>query len=164
MRKSSRMEKIYLDMDGVISDFDKRFFELFGHSANEVKGTFTKSDLWEKFVNGGNFETLDWFPGGERLLEYLREFDVPIEILSSSGGAEYYDLIAEQKTNWLRNNNILFPVNIVPGKRYKKDYANSSHILIDDTERNIVEFIECGGFAIHHRDATTTMAILEYMI
>lgn len=158
------MKKIYLDMDGVLSDFHKRFVDLFGHHPNEVKGSFTKSSQWKTFVENDNFATLDWFEGGQDLLKYLQDFDVPVEILSSSGGDMYYEEIAEQKTRWLRNNKIYFPVNIVPGKRFKKDYADPRHILIDDTERNIVEFIEAGGLAILHKRSEDTAAELEYML
>lgn len=164
MRDLDHMNKIYLDMDGVLCDFEKRFVDVFGHSANDVRGTFTDSDQWKQFVEGDHFATLDWYPGGKELLNYLRMFGNNIEILSSSGGHAYYDKIAEQKTRWLRNNGIDYPVNIVPGKRFKKDYADPYHLLIDDTERNIVEFIEAGGFAILHKETDYTIAMLEFML
>ena len=164
MREARHMKKIYLDMDGVLCDFDKRFHELFDHPPNEVKGTFTHSTHWKEFVTGDHFATLDWYPGAKELLQYLNQFNIPIEILSSSGGEEYYEIIAEQKTRWLRNNGIDFAVNIVPGKRYKRDFADPYHVLIDDTERNIIEFIEAGGFAVLHTNLDYTIATLEYML
>lgn len=164
MREANLMRKIYLDMDGVLCDFDKRFRELFGHPPDEVKGTFTKSSHWKEFVDGDNFATLDWYPGGKELLKYLNNFNVPIEILSSSGGHEFYEIIANQKTRWLRNNGINFTANIVPGKRYKKDFADPYHVLVDDTERNVIEFIEAGGFAILHKEIDHTIATLEFML
>jgi hypothetical protein len=158
------MWKIYLDMDGVLSDFEKRFVELFGRSASSIGGTFTESAEWERFVTHGHFETLDWFPGGKELLQFLGRYDVPIEILSSSGGHKYHKEISEQKTIWLKNNDIHYPVNIVPGKKYKKDYADVKHILIDDTERNVVEFIESGGLAFLHKTPETTISNLEKLL
>lgn len=164
MKKPKYMRKLYLDMDGVLCDFDKRFRELFGHPPEEVKGTFTKSSHWKEFVEGEHFATLDWFPGAKDLLEYIHGFDIQVEILSSSGGEEFYTEIADQKTRWLRSNNLHYPVNIVPGKRYKRDFAHPQHVLVDDTDRNIVEFIEAGGFAILHLKPEDTISVLEYIL
>lgn len=164
MKKPNHMWKIYLDMDGVLSDFDKRFVETFNIKPNDVRGTFTASDQWKQFVEQEHFATLDWFPGGKELLAFLRQFDIPIEILSSSGGHIFHEEITKQKTAWLRDNNINFPVNVVPGKKYKKDYADWNHLLIDDTERNIIEFLEAGGMAILHNNPKNTIATLEFIL
>lgn len=155
------IDKIYLDMDGVLCDFDKRFVEVHSIDPNSVRGTFTESAAWQQFVGEGHFATLDWFPGGLQLWKYVSSLGVPLEILSSSGGHKFYETIAEHKTTWLRDNGINIPVNIVPGKRYKRDFADSAHILIDDTERNVVEFVEAGGIALLHKDVKTTIKNLE---
>ena len=144
-------------MDGVITDFDKRFVELHGVPPGKVQGAFTKSEFWEMFVKGRHFETLEWFHEGKELFKFLSSFGIPMEILSSSGGEIFYEEITEHKTSWLRNNNINIPVNIVPGKRYKKDFAHEHHLLIDDTHRNVVEFKEAGGKAILHQNLKDTM-------
>lgn len=149
--------KIYLDMDGVLSDFNKRFYEVHSIEPESVRGTFTDSDAWEKFVQEGHFATLDWFPGGKELWKFVSSLRVPVEILSSSGGHRFYETIAEQKKTWLRNNGIHIPVNVVPGKRFKKDFAQPTHILIDDTERNVIEFIEAGGLAFLHLNVGYTI-------
>lgn len=151
------ISKIYLDMDGVLCDFNKRFVEVHSIDPDSIRGTFTETPEWEQFVNENHFATLDWFPGGKELWGYVSSLGVRLEILSSSGGHRFYDMIAEQKKTWLRNNGINIPVKIVPGKRYKKDFAYSTHILIDDTERNVVEFIEAGGLAFLHKDVRTTI-------
>ena len=158
------IDKIYLDMDGVLCDFNKRFVEVNAINPEEVRGTFTNSREWEQFVYEEHFATLDWFPGGTELWKYVSSLGVPLEILSSSGGHRYYDMIVAQKTTWLQENGIDIPVNIVPGKRYKRDFARSTHILIDDTDRNVVEFIEAGGIALLHKESTTTIKNLELFI
>lgn len=157
------IRKIYLDMDGVLSDFSKRFIEVNTIDPEEVRGTFTESEAWDKFVNDGHFATLEWFPGGIQLWDYLKPNLLvrDIEILSSSGGHRFYETIAKDKTEWLRKNNIHIPVNVVPGKRFKRDFAHPSHLLIDDTERNVVEFIEAGGEAILHRTFEETLVELK---
>lgn len=156
--------KLYLDMDGVLCDFNKRFVEVHSIDPESVRGTFTDSAAWEQFVAEGHFATLDWFPGGKELWSFVCSLRVPVEILSSSGGHKFYETIAEQKKTWLRNNGIDIPVNIVPGKRYKKDFAKSTHILVDDTERNVIEFIDAGGLAFLHLDVKNTIRNLELFL
>lgn len=158
------MSILYLDMDGVITDFNKRYRERFNQGPNEVKGRFIDSPQWKQFVDEEHFATLDWFPGGKVLLEYLKGIDIHIEILSSSGGDAFYEQITEQKTRWLRNNGIHFPVNIVPGKRHKKTFARLDRILVDDTEKNVVEFIGSGGMAVHHVNVPDTISTLEFVL
>ena len=52
----------------------------------------------------------------------------------------------------------------MPGRRFKKDYANSNSIIIDDTWDVIENFRQNGGLAILHKNAKETVAILESMI
>jgi len=148
-------------MDGVLCDFNKRFVEVHSINPDAVRGTFTDSPEWEQFVYEEHFATLDWYPGGTELWKYVSSLGVPIEILSSSGGHRYYDMITAQKKTWLNNNGIDIPVNIVPGKRHKRDFADLARILIDDTDSNVVEFIDSGGVAFLHKDVKTTIKNLE---
>jgi hypothetical protein len=156
------IEKIYLDMDGVLTDFEKRYIELFGAAAY----TFAKkpklwNSNWIQFVEEKHFETLDWFPGGKELLSTVIKTGIPFEILSSSGGEDFYEDIKSQKINWLVENGIDCPINVVPGKRFKRDYATPTSLIIDDTESVIRNFKEAGGNAIHHIPPYSTLMLLE---
>ena len=57
--------------------------------------------------------------------------------------------------------NIGFKVNLVPGKRLKKDFSNANSLLIDDTAVNIDQWRREGGVGILHTDALTTIGILK---
>ena len=96
------VSKLYLDMDGVLCSFENRYLELFGESPGSSRDRKNFSDNWKKFIEGENFATLDWNPGGQELLAYVRTIpNVEIEMLTSSGGLKYHTEVTIQKTQWL---------------------------------------------------------------
>ncbi len=151
-------------MDGVLSDFEKRFVELYGEDALKLRDRKNFTKFWPEFIQSKQFEHLDWFPGGQELLKYLKQFNVEIEILSSSGGVKHHDLVKEQKKVWLKKNGIAYHPHIVPGRRRKKEYAKKNIILIDDTEDVIAEFNKAGGIGILHRDVKDTIKTLDTLL
>ena len=71
-----RIQKIYLDLDGVLCDFYKRYREVFNVDLEHKRSHGEKITLeWNKFVEGKNFENLDWHPGGLELLKYIISLD-----------------------------------------------------------------------------------------
>lgn len=145
-------------MDGVLSDFEKRYLELFDESCMEarekkkmkhVDGYKHFRDHWIEFINNWHFATLDWFPKGKELLQFVEGLKkVEVRILTSSGGDEFHNDVSKQKIKWLQDRFIDIPAIVVPGKRFKKLYATSYSLLVDDTEKNVEGFIENGGNAI----------------
>ncbi len=93
-----KIKKIYLDMDGVLCDFDKRFNELFGDINNKYRDRKHFTEHWPKFIEADSFKTLDLFPGAEELLAFVKQFpEIKIEILTSSGGERYHNEVKKQK-------------------------------------------------------------------
>lgn len=154
--------KIYLDMDGVLADFESRYIELFGERPADTRGKnkhFWKN--WGYFVSGKNFETLDLHPNALQLMRHVESLEVPIEILSSSGGFESHDDVTDQKLKWLNSRGIRYKPNIVPGSAIKARYAQPWHVLVDDTAKVIDKYREAGGPAIHHVDIKATLEQLD---
>jgi hypothetical protein len=156
-----KITKIYLDMDGVIADFNKRYKELYKIEPKEADTYKTFDKFFTMFIAERQFATLNLMPDAIELINYLRSLKVPTEILSSTSSEKRDAEIREQKIEWLNNQNIEFPVNLVPGKRFKRDFSNSNSLLIDDTPQNIDQWRVEGGIGILHTDAITTIGILK---
>ena len=152
-------------MDGVLCDFEKRFTTLYGKDALGARDRKNFTTNWPNFIMDGNFESLEWFPGGKELLDFIQnETDWEVEILSSSGGEKFHSEVAAQKVVWLCNNGIPYKANIVPGRKHKTAYATPETILIDDTEDIIVNFNAAGGLGILHKDINETLAKLRTLL
>lgn len=149
-----------MDMDGVIADFYKRYFELYKLAPRDAEKKKEFNKYFDEFIATGQFATLDLMPDAMRGIEFLRKAPVPTEILSSTANEERYDAISKQKMVWLQTHGITFKPNFVPGKKHKYKFAASDKIIIDDTESVIDDWKKAGGIGILHKDWPTTLAIL----
>jgi len=162
--QKTKISCIYLDMDGVIADFEKRYEELFGMKPAEAEKKEKFYHLFDEFIEDNNFASLDLMPEAMKGIEFLRKAPVPTQILSSTANEEKYMAISKQKKIWLEAHGITFNPIFVPGKELKWKYATPSSIIIDDTESVIDDWRKAGGIAIWHKDWPTTLAILRQYI
>jgi hypothetical protein len=162
--KKPKIECIYLDMDGVIADFTKRYKELYDMEPREAEKYDKFKPLFGEFVATNQFADLDLMHGAMMGIAFLRKAQVPTQILSSTANEQYYDEISKQKMIWLQKHGITFNPIFVPGKRLKQEHASPTRILIDDTESVINQWNEAGGIGILHKDWPTTITILRMYI
>lgn len=157
----TKITKIYLDMDGVIADFDRRYRTLYKMEPREAEQKKEFYKFFDEFIATKQFATLDLMPDAPMLLNYLTKLNIPTEILSSTSSEKRDAEIRAQKLMWLQTHNIGFKVNLVPGKRLKRQFATPNSLLIDDTAVNIDQWRHDGGIGILHTDALTTLGILK---
>jgi len=155
---------IYLDMDGVIADFVKRYKELYRMEPKEAEKNKKFDSFFDEFIGTNQFATLDLMPGAMEGIEFLRKCSVPTQILSSTANEKRYDAISKQKMIWLQTHGITFNPIFVPGKKLKQEYAAPDKIIIDDTESVIDQWRAAGGIGILHKDWVSTMAILKMYV
>ncbi len=155
---------IYLDMDGVIADFEKRYVELFKVQPSSTREYKEFNKFFDKFIADGHFETLDLMPDAMDLVRALRNALPPTQILSSTASEKRHKAISEQKIKWLETQGIDFQRNLVPGKELKKRYARTDTLIIDDTESVINDWRAAGGVAILHKNVADTLVQLKFIL
>jgi hypothetical protein len=157
------IDKIYVDMDGVLSDFHKRYKEVFDVCPETVKSKQFHRQF-DKFIIDMNFATLDLMPDTLKLLSALDSLEVPKEILSSTASEARHDVVSKQKRIWLKNHGIIYKQNFVPGKSLKYKFATPNSIIIDDTISVIEDWNKAGGIGILHKNAETTIDKLKRLM
>lgn len=154
------MITIYLDMDGVIADFNKAYTKF--DPQKEDKKKFRSAVLDYKI-----FEDLDLMPDAHQLLNHVKKLrDVNIEILTSMGTHDPFqgEEAKRQKNVWLAKHNITYKPNFVRTKTEKANYATTNSILIDDSVGCVSPFIRSGGQGILHVNASDSISLLDSII
>ena len=141
--------KIFLDMDGVLVDFDEQFKELTGQYPKDYESTHTTDEFWNEIDNAGVgfWRGMKWMPGGEALYNRTSQFD---HVLLSSPSRSEVSKIG--KSLWRRDKTPNTKL-ILSRSHLKKNYAAPNHILIDDRESNIKQWRDAGGIGILYKSA-----------
>lgn len=152
---------LYLDMDGVLVDFEGGFKRMSG-GMNLKQFAQANSDqaARNQYLEAGmTFWTgLDWIQGGKELWDAsIRLFD-RVAILSSAGTTDEAkaEVVEMGKRTWLKKNiPSLMPerIFIVRGKHRKQEFAAKNSILVDDIGVTIKQWNQAGGFGILHNSA-----------
>ena len=147
----------YLDMDGVLADFDRRFIELAGQSPDEYKSIHGEEEFW-KFI--GQYEEEYWteiplMKGAEKLTKAVLNYNY--EILTSPSKE---NSSRDGKEKWIEKYKDLLFNGEIPKVNF--EYSGTKHtikttltkndILIDDRSKNIDPWIEKGGTGILYKN------------
>ncbi len=154
------MITLYLDMDGVLADFNKEYTKLDPQRADRKR-------FREAVMNYKIFTHLDFMPDTQHLLNHVsRLHGIDIQILTSMGTHDPMqgNEAKMQKLTWLEKKNIPYRANFVRNKKEKAQYATPHSILIDDSIGCISPFNEAGGHGILHVNAIETISILDSTI
>ena len=149
---------IFLDLDGVFADFNKKFQDLSGTTPEKFLETRKKGHFWGIIHQCEDFfETLELMNGSDKLWSATRDYS-PIFLT----GAPSKKTFQEQKVRWVAKHFGHEHQVIVLPKKEKAKYASPRSILIDDTPANISDWSLAGGLPVHHTgDFNKTIAKLD---
>ena len=152
---------LYLDMDGVLCDFDTAYSKL-RTGAPDNKARFISA-----VVDHRIFANLALMPDAKQLLNHVAKLqNVNIEILTSVSAKSSVQIAAakEQKAEWLHKHDIPYKVHFVNNAPEKSNYATKNSILIDDKTECISHFVAKGGHGILHKNAADSIRKLDSIV
>lgn len=144
---------LYLDLDGVLADFDAHVTDLFGRPPSEL----TLAEMWGRAARTpGFFETMPKTGDADQLWSYCRPFNP--HILT---GLPRGDWAEAQKRRWVRRYlGAEVPVTTCMS-REKCEYASPGDVLVDDTTTYAHLWVARGGIFVPHTSATESIKALR---
>jgi len=157
------MTTLYLDMDGVVADFDEYAARTLGVPPS---GGIYPDDVWTKLAANPRIYR-DLMPtkyAGKLYQECVKlclNLDYDWAFLSAVPKGNDVKHAFQDKVEWIQK---YFPGATVFFGPYSKDkhyHCRPGDILIDDRRSNIEEWRAAGGIGILHKDYVDTMSQLE---
>lgn len=145
----SRGMVMYVDMDGVLTDFSRQYEKYTGDKL--TKGS--KVD-WAKVESLEFWSEMPWRKDAKALWKSLSPFD-PILLTSPSGGPQ----CPEGKKEWVRRELGESTRVIIDSQKWR--YASPVAVLIDDMEKNIGPWDLYGGIGILHKSTGSSLKELR---
>lgn len=147
------MTNIFVDLDGVLADFNKKVIEIFGQYPTQFK-----KQEWNKISNYPNFYgSLELLPNAlklwENLVQLKKQYNYKLYILT---GLPMGDWAEPQKRDWCKKYLYDYDLVITCFSRNKHYYSTSSDILIDDNINNCRDW---KGYSIQYNDLMVDKAI-----
>lgn len=169
--------QFYCDMDGVLVDMEKGFKAISGGlSPKDYEAKNGENSFWPLINKHPNFWIdLEPLPDAKILWDYIKDnFKNPPPVILSAGNVQKNPTIKTQKEAWIRKHidpNVrvilamsgeLKPQNIINGGD-----IGIVHILLDDTEKNIIAWENSGQknrIGIKHKNAADSINLIKDII
>ena len=163
-----KIRKMYLDMDGVLADFDRGVKEICGMEPLPQGGKRDPQQdnlMWEAIREAGHFyDRLELMPGAKEMFDQIYgKYADHCEILTGIPKPERGIVTAGQdKIAWVRRNlSETIRVNIVLRKEKLEYCTGPESVLIDDSESTIRDWQKKGGTGILYVSAEDTLKQLS---
>jgi hypothetical protein len=151
---------VFCDMDGVLTDFEKRFTSLNPEklSPAQYQTKYGIEKFWN-FIdeeNGVKFWVgMQWMKDGKELWEYIKKYNPTLLSAPSRNNESRLG-----KRLWVKNN--LPGVKLILASADKKqNYSGRNKVLIDDRKDNIDQWRSQGGIGILHTNTQDTIKQLQ---
>lgn len=160
-------EKIFIDLDGVLANFELGVHNLGFNLAKIMSSNDNKKKgfLWATIRKNPHFwYELELLEDALHLWDYFKSKDSYILTgIPATFGKEDFEKVKQSKINWVKKHLQLPEEKIICCITSKKPsfiVPNHNNILIDDTTKNISNWLNAGGTGIIHKSAEKT--IKEY--
>jgi 5'(3')-deoxyribonucleotidase len=157
---------IFLDMDGVLADFDRYCLETIGKSLStfpdsESGWAALGQDKYTMFRHLKPMEDAHILVDG--VIKLAHEYRYHVGVLTAIPKIGRVPLAKRHKKEWLYNHfpELLDDFNIGPYAEDKQKHCVVGDILIDDSHLNIPQWIDVGGVGILHTSAINSLVELE---
>lgn len=157
------MTTLYLDMDGVVADFNEYAHRTLGVPASQ--GIYP-DDVWQKLAANPRIYR-DLIPityAGELVatcFNFAQRKQYGFMFLTAVPKGNDVPWAFYDKVEWARKYFPNIPVMFGPYSKDKHQHCEPGDILIDDRSSNIEEWRAAGGIAIHHVDFDATITALD---
>ncbi len=155
--------KIFCDLDGVLTDFDGRFIELFGKHPKEFINTYGYSCFWASITSCAKdfWCGIQWKNDGKILWQFIYSYN---PIILSSVPTSMAKIATECKEQWIKKELGPDVEYYLTTRKEKQNFSTEGNILIDDMKKNIDEWTQLGGAGILHISAYNTINELQKLI
>ena len=166
LREDEQDYKIYLDMDGVVADFDQRFQDLSGMGPREFESKYGKNEFWD-FIDEkhkvGFWVGIPPMEGAKQLVDYVSKHDY---VMLTAPSVKKQSRLG--KNLWIRNHigdifsskpKVIFKP--AKEKHKVKPSLSEKDILIDDKASTIDNWNAAGGTGILYQSAPQVISTLK---
>ena len=155
------MRQLFIDLDGVLADFDGHFEKCFGVRPNQ--DTYEPPGMWDKIRAHGNFyrelplmpDAYDLWGGvGAILFHSGPDYLQPIIL---TGIPHSIPDVAQQKREWVADKFGKYQKVITCFSRDKHKHGRPGDVLVDDRLKYSHYWLQMGGIFVHHKSAHQTL-------
>lgn len=156
---------IYLDLDGVFADFEKKAIELVGKKPKDMQPT----EFWKELGKHDHvWRDLELMPGSRALYDAVMKIpDVDVAFLTAlPRPTGKMATAADDKKLWVKEHfgTECKVYTVVGGVNKAKYIQTPDDILIDDTQKNIDAWTAAGGIGILHIGTDYYITIFRLMV
>ena len=147
------MKTIYIDMDGVVADFDTYVEGVLGREIGWGTSQDLTDDEWVKLASVDRlYYHLPLMPDATKLVAYAKSLSTRfyVGLLTAIPRRTTIPSAQADKQAWVDKYFPGMKMDIGPYSRDKQKWCTPGDILIDDRPSNIVEWSAAGGIAMYH--------------